>query len=266
MLSVGGFAAIRSVGFEPAGQVFGAAVLPLALAIGVSCPGTGGGTGMTIVSGSGVPGPVARLARAQYDGRRTALDRMTAECADLGGHGVVGASVQIREIPAEIMTAAALQFTVIGTAIRAPGCPLPNRPFACDLSGQDFAKLIMTGWVPVGVTLGISVAARHDHWLETDKTRWGQGNLEVPTHTDLITNVRHDARSQLEREVRGLGADGVVVSTMTVQAHGEACQAHPGGTDHVAQAVITGTAVARFSSPIARPASLVVLSLDDQPR
>src|SRR5260370_16263888 len=38
-LSVGGFAAIRSVGFEPAGQVFGARVYYLSATPGASCPG-----------------------------------------------------------------------------------------------------------------------------------------------------------------------------------------------------------------------------------
>ena len=40
VLSVNAFAAIRSVGFEPVGQVFGAAGYPLAATAAVSCPGT----------------------------------------------------------------------------------------------------------------------------------------------------------------------------------------------------------------------------------
>jgi len=39
VLSVDAFAAIRSVGFEPVGQIFGAAVYPLAATEAVSCPG-----------------------------------------------------------------------------------------------------------------------------------------------------------------------------------------------------------------------------------
>src|ERR1700729_537317 len=39
-LSVGDFAAIRSVGFEPVGQVFGAAVYYLSTVLGAGCPGT----------------------------------------------------------------------------------------------------------------------------------------------------------------------------------------------------------------------------------
>jgi len=182
---------------------------------------------------------------------------MTAECADLGAHGVVGASVQVREIPADRLTAGAVEFKVISTAVRAGNCPPLARPFACDLSGQGFAKLVMAGWVPAGIALGISVAALHDDGLTTGSSRWGARNAEVPAYTDLMVKVRQDARSRLEQALRGLGADGVVVSAMTLRVHGVACRR--GGTDHFAEAVITGTAVARFADQrrAAPPPSLV---------
>ncbi len=246
-LSVGGFAAIRSVGFEPAGQVFGACVYYLSATAGVSCPGNAArhlardaspeapGTSPATVPGQGIPGPAARIAQALYDGRRTAIDRMAGECADLGGHGIVGAALQVREIPV-----------------------------ACDLSGPDFARLLMAGWVPAGIALGISVAGLHDDLLTTSSGPWGTGNAEVPAYTNLVVQVRQDARSRLEQAVRGLGADGVVVSAMTLHVRSDACRAHPGGTDHFAEAVITGTAVARFADrrKTALPPSLTVLSLD----
>ena len=275
-LSADGFAAIRSVGFEPAGQVFGAAVYQLSATAGVSCPGTGargldaspGAPGMprTAVPGLDIPGPGARIAQALYDGRRMAIDRMAAECAELGGHGVVGASVQVRETPADNLTAGAIEFTVIGTAVRASGCPPMSRPFASGLSGQDFAKLIMGGWVPAGIALGISVAALHDDGLMTGSGRLGAGNAEVPAYTELMITVRQDARSRLEQAVRGLGADGLIVSAMTLRVHGDACRR--GGTDQFAEAVITGTAVARFAGQprTAPPPSLAVLSLDARGR
>jgi len=275
-LSVGGFAAIRSVGFEPAGQVFGACVYYLSATAGVSCPGNAArhlardaspeapGTSPATVPGQGIPGPAARIAQALYDGRRTAIDRMAGECADLGGHGIVGAALQVREIPADNFTAGAVQFTVTGTAVRASGCPPLARPFACDLSGPDFARLLMAGWVPAGIALGISVAGLHDDLLTTSSGPRGTGNAEVPAYTNLVVQVRQDARSRLEQAVRGLGADGVVVSAMTLHVRSDACRAHPGGTDHFAEAVITGTAVARFADrrKTALPPSLTVLSLD----
>jgi uncharacterized protein YbjQ (UPF0145 family) len=266
ILSVDGFAAIRSVGFEPVGQVFGAAVYPLTATAAVSCPGTA--TPSVIPGASAritdVPGPAGRIAQALYDGRRTAIDRMTGECSDLGGHGIVDASLQVTETPGDSFTAATVAFTVIGTAVRAQGCPPLPRPFTTELSGQDFAKLLMDGWVPAGIALGISVAGLHDTMVTTSSGPWGTRNAEVPAYTDLMGYVRQDARSRLEQAVRGLGADGVVVSAMTMHVHSDPCQAHPPGTDHFAEAVITGTAVARFADQrrAARTPGLAVLPLD----
>ena len=275
-LSADGFTAVRSVGFEPAGQVFGAAVYYLSATAGVSCPGTAArrlprdaspevpGRSLTTVPEQGIPGPAARIALALYDGRRTAIDRMAGKCANLDAHGIVGAALQVREIPADSFTAGAVEFTVIGTAVRASGCPPLAHPFATDLSGPDFARLVMAGWVPAGIALGISVAGLHDDLLTTSSGPWGTGNAEVPAYTDLMVQVRQDARSRLEQAVRGLGADGVVVSAMTLRVRSDACRAHPGGTDHFAEAVTTGTAVVRFAGrrKTAPLPSLAVLSLD----
>lgn len=273
-LSADGLAAVTRVGFEPVGQVFGAVVYQLSAVAGVSCPGTGSRyprdagppeipvTSLTTVSGQGIPGPAARIAQALHDGRRAALDRMAAECAELGGHGIVGAALKVSEIPAGSFTAGAVEFRVLGTAVRARGCPLLARPFTTELPGPDFAKLLMAGWVPAGIVLGVSVAAQHDDLLTTSSGQWGTRNAEVPAYTDLMVQVRTDARSRLAQAVGGLGADGVVVSAMTLRVRSDACQAHAGGTDHFAEAVITGSAVARFAGrpdPAWRP--LAVLQL-----
>jgi uncharacterized protein YbjQ (UPF0145 family) len=250
LLSVGEFAAIRRAGFEPVGQVFGAAVYLLATVAGVSCPGT-----MAAM-------PVAQRL---YEARRTALDRMVTECARLGGHGVVGASVQVMELPGTEVTAAAIRFTAAGTAVRSGAAVPLGRPFTCDLSGPDFAKLIMTGWVPAGVALGISVTGLHDDMVTTSSGPWGTGNAEVPSYTGLITQARQSARDHLERSVRELGADGVIASAMTLRVRSEPCRAYAAGADHFAEVVITGTALARFGrrDRTAGPPVLAVMRLDE---
>ena len=208
-LRVGDFAAIRSVGFEPVGQVFGAAVYYLSTVLGAGCPGTSAdsllrdaapGTaetaGQSLPAVRGTAGPAAKVAHGLYEGRRTAIDRMTGRCAELGGHGTVGAALRIREIPPDGLTAGAIEFTVIGTAVRAGGCPPLRRPFASGLSGPDFAKLIMTGWVPAGIALGISVSGLHDDSVTTGSGPLRTGSAEVPAYTALITKPRQDARRQ----------------------------------------------------------------------
>lgn len=266
VLSVDELAAIGSVGFEPVGQVFGAAVYPLFATAAVSCPGT---ATHSLVPGApmrntGWAGSAAQIAQALYAGYRAAIERMAGECSDLGGHGIVGALLHVTETPGDSFTAATVEFEVVGTAVRGRGCPRLDRPFTSELSGADFAKLLMDGWVPAGIVLGISVAGLHDTLVTTSSGPWGTGNAEVPAYTNLMVYVRQDARSRLEQEVRELGAEGVVVSAMTLHVRSGQCHADRIGADHFAEAVITGTAVARFAGrrSAARPLSLPVLPLD----
>ena len=245
------FAAIRSVGFEPVGQVLGAAVYNLGYTGGYNCPGAWGSYGygvipartVTQVSSRGGFGSFAPLVQTMYAARHKALDRMTTECAELGGHGVVGVRLTIGSFPA-----GGLEFKAIGTAIRAPGVPPMSawskarghkEPFTSDLSGQDFAKLIMKGWVPAGLVLGISIGSRHDDWLTVGQTRWGSGNAEVVGYTELVNDARHDARRQLERDVTRLGAEGVVIADdgderarAGVPGSGRPPRSHRGGHQH----------------------------------
>src|SRR4029077_11177806 len=79
------FAAIRSVGFEPVGQVFGAAVYAAGDARGYGCPGAWQSSGATTpassaaqASGPGDPGYFGPLIEAMHQARHTAIDRMIA--------------------------------------------------------------------------------------------------------------------------------------------------------------------------------------------
>ena len=276
------FAAIRSVGFAPVGQVLGACVYNIGYTGGYACPGSWGGYGYgnvtpvqtrTQVSSRAGYGSFAPLVQAMYEARHKALDRMTAECEELGGHGVVGVRLTIGAFPA-----GGLEFKAIGTAVRAPGVgPVstwphrgshPKRPFTSDLSGQDFAKLIMKGWVPAGLALGISIGSRHDDWLTVGQTRWGSGNAEVTGFTELVNDARHDARQQLERDVTRLGGEGVVIADMQMRVRERECPVQEGRRDHIVEATTIGTAIARFSHSEQRHSgpTLAIMSLDPQRR
>ncbi len=276
------FAAIRSVGFEPAGQVLGACVYNIGYTGGYACPGAWGNWGYgqvmpvrtrTQVSSRSGFGSFGPLVQAMYEARHKALDRMTAECEELGGHGVVGVRLTIGAFPA-----GGLEFKAIGTAIRAPGVgPVstwphrgsrPKRPFTSDLSGQDFTKLIMKGWVPAGLALGISIGSRHDDWLTVGQTRWGSGNAEVTGYTELVNDARHDARMQLERDVARLGGEGVVIADMEMRVRERECPVSEGRRDHIVEATTIGTAIARFARSEQRHSgpTLAIMSLDPQRR
>ena len=282
------FAAIRSVGFEPVGQVFGAAVYDAGAAIGYSCPGASGASGAsgvpgalvapgappssgrraptgsaTRVSGQGGAGSFGPLVQAMDQARHTAVDRLITECAQLGGHGVVGVHVSRGSF------LGATQFTVIGTAVRAPGAAHGrSAPFASDLSGQDFAKLIRAGWVPVGLALGLSIGSRHDDRDTTRQARWTSGNAEIAGWTELVGQSRHDARCQLETDVSRLGAEGVVIAAMPMRVRQRDCPATVGRRDHIVETSLIGTAVARFAKADQRADGppLAIMSLDPQRR
>jgi uncharacterized protein YbjQ (UPF0145 family) len=230
-LTSGEFAAIRSAGFEPVGQVFGAAVYAAGASSGSSCPTAGG---------SGSFGP---LVQAMYQARHTAIGRMATECARLGGHGVVGVRLSRGPFPL-----GGLEFTAIGTAVRAPGAAYGRlEPFTCDLSGQDFAKLITAGWVPAGLALGVWIGSRHDDRTTVRQLRWRSGNTEVAGWTELVSQVRQEARRQLENDVKRLGAEGVVIAAMQLEESKQNCPVAVGRRDHLVEATLIGTAVARFS-------------------
>jgi uncharacterized protein YbjQ (UPF0145 family) len=249
-LTAGEFAAIRSVGFEPVGQVFGAAVYSAGSGSGYSCPGARGSSGDGLpprpaiqVSGQGGVGSFGPLVQTMDLARHTAVGRMMTECAELGGHGVVGVRVSRGAFPL-----GGPQFTALGTAVRAPGAAHgPPVPFTAEVRGQDFAKLIMAGWVPAGLVLGISIGSRHDDRTTARQARWSSGNAEVTGWTELVSQSRQDARRQLESDVKRLGAEGVVTATMQMRVRERDCPGTTGRRDHIVEATLTGTAVVRFS-------------------
>ena len=265
------FTAVRGVGFEPVGQVFGAAVYAAGYASGYSCPGAWGSSGdrrpagpATQVSGRRDAGSFGPLVEAMYQARQTALNRMTAECAALGGHGVVGVRLSRGVLPLS-----GLDFTATGAAVRAPGAaPGQRAPFTCDISGQDFAKLITAGWVPAGLAVGISIGSRHDDRSVAGQARWWSGNVEVVGWSELVNQSRHDARLRLEQDVRRLGGEGVVITGMQMRVRERDCPAAVGRRDHIAEVTLTGTAIVRFSRPGQCPVgpALTVMPLGPQRR
>jgi uncharacterized protein YbjQ (UPF0145 family) len=276
-LAVDEFAAISRVGFEPAGQVLGAAVYNVGDAGDEACPyglavfrgeGTPAyrppGSGPRFTAGGVAPVGAAAIGAARplvatlYQARRAAINRMTEECAALGGLGVIGVQLSIGPFGDDEDV---LEFRALGTAVRARGVTSRARPFASDLSGQDFTKLVAHGWVPVGLAMGVAVGYRHDDWLTRGQTRMTAGNVEVEGYSYLVRQMRTDARNELELDLVRMGAEGVVVREIETQISERRCPIVPFGKDHVVQATIVGTAIAQFAS-IAPPPIYGIRRLD----
>jgi uncharacterized protein YbjQ (UPF0145 family) len=279
-LSTDEFAAIRSVGFEPVGQVLGAAVYNVGFPGGESCPTYGSreddafggfnrsrgfsrGMSYTHVSGGGGASAYGPLVNTLYAARRKAIARMSTQCQQHGGHGVVGVSLTIGRF-----VGGGVEFNAIGTAVRAPGGVRLDAPFTSAVSGQEFAKLIMAGLVPVSLVLGISIGVRHDDWLAPGQTRWTVGNVEVDAYTELVNRTRQDARNELHLDVGRVTAEGVVINRTEMHIGETECHGMQRAHDYRAEVTMLGTAISVFGSraPHRGRPSLAVLSLDPERR
>ena len=255
-LSVDEHHAIRSVGFSPVGQVMGAAVVhPGAYGFG-NCGYYG--YGMSFAWGQAPIAVAAQVEAALHDGRANAVNRLVQECVGLGGDGVVGVTLTM-----ERFVAGGLEVQAIGTAVRADGETRAPWPFTSDLSGQDFAKLLLAGWLPAGLVMGTAVLLRHDDYT----TAWQTGswnNTEVTGVTQLVTDARDRARDTLRRNAARFGAQHVVLRDLSLSVFHQGCQSGREGEDHVAQSVAWGTAIValRGGHPTEVPRPLPMLRLN----
>ncbi len=257
-LSTQEFAAITSAGFDPVGQVLGTAVFHIGYAGRWSCSGAWSYFGGTEVSSSAYA-PFSQLVQTMYGARRLALARAVAECAALGGDGIVGVKLRVGHFPA-----GGMEFTALGTAVRARSKTRPAQPFTSHVTGQEFGKLVHAGWIPTGLALGISIATRHDDWRTYGQLRWTAGNQEIDGYTQLINHARHDARNQLQRDAKAHGGDGIVVDEMELRIRERECPSYENQRDHIAEALFLGTTIVRFDNKheSAGPKSLTIMKLN----
>jgi uncharacterized protein YbjQ (UPF0145 family) len=135
-----GFRSLLTVlesGFESGGIVMGAAGFQLLRPS--SCA--------SIFGASGEPVLFPYYEESVRNAWRTAIDRLEAETASIGAHGVVGVSISNQSDPRTSVT----QLSLLGTAVRVPGAEPLSRPFLSLLSMDDTLKLLLRGWVPCGV-------------------------------------------------------------------------------------------------------------------
>jgi uncharacterized protein YbjQ (UPF0145 family) len=243
LLTAPAAAGLEVAGFDPVGEVMGSIVQHIGWAGYRGCGAygaLGGWNASTTVAG------YAPYLDALYRGYGTAMDRMLQETAAIGGDGVVGVRLTVDNLDAR-----SREFMMLGTAVRARGNVRPARPFSTDLPAYDVAKLLRSGWMPTDVVFGISVGIRHDDWQTRQQSSWGAGNVEVSGYTNLVNSVRADARRRFAKHVHEAGAEGAVVSSMSLNTWEiEPSENHK---DHVAEASVFGTSLVSFRTTGAAP-------------
>jgi uncharacterized protein YbjQ (UPF0145 family) len=232
LLSVPGHVGVESVGVHPVAEVMGCIVQNIGWTGGLNY-GVGGGVGGYVGSVSFQP-----YVQALYHGFDTALSRMTTEAKAMGADGIVG----IR-LTRSRLGDSSQEFVALGTAVRADSSRRPRRLFTTDLAGQDFAKLMQAGWVPVRIAIGIAVESQFLDWASRSQMSMMAGNTEVTAYTQLINRVRAKSRQAFASHARGTRADGAIVASMGLRSwHQEA-----GNTPLLcAESSVFGTTIARF--------------------
>ncbi len=281
LFGISGQAALEACGFSAVGEVMGCIVQHIGFSGYGGCGAYvgGGGLGSAQFGGSYGPGmqhtgyasqPSVRTSSqggtsgfapyvdAIYHGYDTAMLRMLLECRDLRGDGVVGVSLTQKDVGEGNR-----EFLAYGTAVRAHTKTRPAAIFSTMLPAHDVAKLLHGGWVPAGVAIGISLGIRHDDYYTRMEARaWGN-NTEVSGYTQLVNQVRHDARQEFRRRVAALGAEVAILSDSSLDIwEVEPAENH---RDHAALASVLGTSISRFHASDRAPTkSLSILLLNDR--
>ena len=203
-LSVDEAVALSEVGYEPRGLVMGSAIFH----VGYSFVGMNQSV------------EIAQLSDAMRGARETAIGRIEAEAARLDAVGVVGVRLEIETFEPRMHL---LEFIAIGTAVvpvasgaetARPRGRAAGRPFASDLSGQDFSALVRAGYQPVGIALGSCVY----HVAYQGMANWNT-NGEISAYTQAVYEARELAMGRLQDEAARAGADGVVGVKVVEHTH-----------------------------------------------
>jgi len=200
-LSVNEFALAAAEGVRPLGQVMGSTIYHVGWQYTPMYQST----------------EMVTLSHAQYEARHLALSRLQQEARLLGAHGVIGVRL-IRK--SHEWGDNLIEFTAQGTAVALADRPVPEYPFVCALSGQDFYALRRGGFFPVGFAFGTCTY----YCVASYSTQWaGQGgffgggamqNTELTDYTQATYTARHTATSRLADEARQVRAEGVVGMTI----------------------------------------------------
>jgi uncharacterized protein YbjQ (UPF0145 family) len=192
-----------------------------------------------------------------------AIDRLREEADLLGAHGVVGVRYESHRLPLAT-SAPVIEIRMVGTAIKRQGSPPLSEPFTSHLSGQQFAKLIDTGWVPGAMVVGVGAIRSYGGCVVGDGPGSGvtmnqYASGEFRQRSDAIQNCRRFAVDRLESHATGYGERVVGVDV--------AAQFHSSMEDTMlVENVMLGTAVRRFRDIEEPQPARVVVELADVSR
>jgi uncharacterized protein YbjQ (UPF0145 family) len=234
-LSVSEFVLLEQMGWRPLGLVLGSSIYHVGIQYG------------NFYQNQELP----YLTAAMYEARDLAMSRMEEEADVLGADGIVGVAL---EVGGYAWAENALEFTAIGTAVKAPGeeswRTRDGKPFTSDFSVQDFYKLVTsTGYVPRELVLGNCVYhIAHQGFAQAMRTLGT--NVELQNYTEAIYDARELAMSRMQAEAETHGADGIIGMQIVEKTHI--------WNPHVIEFMAIGTSVEKRGEPKTVPLTFQV--------
>jgi uncharacterized protein YbjQ (UPF0145 family) len=200
-LSVSEFALVHALGMRPVSQVMGSSVYHVGWQ---QQPGFYGGG-----QPGGVSQELAVVSEAWNTARLRAFARLEQEATLVGADAVVGVHVTKGQ---HDWAAGAIEYVVVGTAVRTGGVEAMDRPALSDLSGQDTWKLWQAGYRPLGVVGASTVHYVVPGWSTQQASGYWSSwaNQELQDFTRGVYDARETALGRMSAEARKIGAAGVV--------------------------------------------------------
>lgn len=228
-LSIDEVLLLESIGWEPTELVCGASV--------VSIP-----QGVWTWS----VGEIGAASSAHYSAVSGAASRIQSECADTGGHGVIGVKAEFT------VSTHYVQAVLVGTAVRPRGGGRASGwPFVSDLSTRDFVLLRAAGWDPLGLAFGASFVHVPRRTAGQTLSQKGQ-NVELTNFTAALYQARESAMERMQSSAIHLQAKGVVAvnvgegpmsfarHAVAFTAWGTGVRPGPQGHQHIRPRVVLG--------------------------
>ena len=209
-LSVNEFLVTREVQATPISQVMGSSIFHIG----------------RIPDYKGSTSEIEQISSAHREARRLAVSRMFQEAQLIGADAVIGVRLGERLITVGAHGKGGddgdevIEFTVVGTAIRAPWIVHPpGQPVITDLTGQDFWALAREGWEPCGFLFDF---CRYHVWHVMKDDAWTPGG-EITAADDAVETARGIVNQRIYTQASRFEAEMVVGSDLKVTAKEVPC-------------------------------------------
>lgn len=183
---------LHKKGMSPGELVIGNSVYSLGVIGGI-------GAGLKTLAG----GEVEQITHLIHDGRKAALDRMTAWSDLRGAVGITGVSSEL------VMHSGNIEFLSIGSAVHRDGFEATHLEFTSCADGQELYCQLDCGFKPVHFVFGnVAYSIGVGGGIGGALRSLGRG--EVKEYSEIFNVTRHLALTRIMDEAKQVGANAVV--------------------------------------------------------